>query len=945
MSAPKVVMLVDNTVDGDSRVQKSARFMASLGWDVTLVGRSPTAQLLEEELGDASLLRVPTTMPLSNRRRLAPGRSLRRPLAYPNRDVAAAAEAMVRWRRIQLQTRLATEGRAATFVSRALEKVRRTVHRTRARQFRAASRAAGATRDRAPLPRRRAQSQWALDDPMLADLEVAFAPVLTRLAPDIVHAHDFRTIGIAVRYKQRMAATGKAPVVVYDAHEYLKGVGIADARRRRGDETYESVHMPGVDGVICVAPRTGAELVKLYGLEREPLVVLNTPFAASGRWADDAPDVRSAAGVPEGAPLVVYVGVAAAKRGIGTVAASLPELPGVHLVLVTKRNDFLDGLEQDAAAAGCADRFHVLPYVDPDDVSSFVRTADVGVSVMSADHLNHHYSLPTKIFEYAQGRVPVVTSDVLASKETVHAEGIGTSFPAGDAVACAEAIRTVLADRERFTAPYEKTDLLSRWTWEAQCGPVDALYRELLGHGPSEASLRQARVEQALAEGAAPATDDVLATTRDLLAQADVALAAGDLKTAAAEAARAQGVLFHRTLHFDQAESPLAADAAGFLAPWHESAVGAAVTARVAPAVTWQGRPDRLAILSYKNMTFVPPLERALSELGVGSHRVDLADVAPGGVPLSPLQQLGARLRGPATGPWTAELDAALGDADAVLVDWGQRGAVAASLPADRTRRTIVRLHSFEAFTVFPHLVDWSAVDDLVFVGPHLRDLLVPQLRGFDPATTATHVLPISVDAGHWLRPKSEQAARTLAVVGWAAPAKDAVWALDLLAALRADDPSYRLLLVGKEPAADGPAGVRQYREAVLARLEQADVAGAVERVAFTPDVATLLQDVGWVVSSSVRESLHLAVVEGAASGAVPVVRDWPMLKAYDGPRQLFPADWVVDDLDAAVARVRATAEDRDAHGAAAASAAKERFDDAVARDALAALLDRPCRT
>jgi hypothetical protein len=138
---------------------------------------------------------------------------------------------------------------------------------------------------------------------------------------------------------------------------------------------------------------------------------------------------------------------------------------------------------------------------------------------------------------------------------------------------------------------------------------------------------------------------------------------------------------------------------------------------------------------------------------------------------------------------------------------------------------------------------------------------------------------------------------------------------------------------------------VRQYRDAVLARLEQPDVAGAVERVAFTPDVAALLQDVGWVVSSSVRESLHMAVIEAAASGAVPVVRDWPMLKAYDGPRRLFPTDWVVDDLDAAVSRVRATAPDRDGHGAAAAATAKERFDDAVARDALATVLDRPCRT
>src|SRR3954451_7546623 len=36
---PRVVMLVDNVIVGDSRVQKEAMAMADRGWEVTLVGR------------------------------------------------------------------------------------------------------------------------------------------------------------------------------------------------------------------------------------------------------------------------------------------------------------------------------------------------------------------------------------------------------------------------------------------------------------------------------------------------------------------------------------------------------------------------------------------------------------------------------------------------------------------------------------------------------------------------------------------------------------------------------------------------------------------------------------------------------------------------------------------------------------------------------------------
>ena len=38
----RVVMLVDNEVTGDSRVQKTARSAAEAGWDVTLLGCAPT---------------------------------------------------------------------------------------------------------------------------------------------------------------------------------------------------------------------------------------------------------------------------------------------------------------------------------------------------------------------------------------------------------------------------------------------------------------------------------------------------------------------------------------------------------------------------------------------------------------------------------------------------------------------------------------------------------------------------------------------------------------------------------------------------------------------------------------------------------------------------------------------------------------------------------------
>ena len=55
----KIVMLVDNGVDGDSRVQKTARSAADAGWDVTLLGCSPTAAEQRWRIGAAQVRLLP----------------------------------------------------------------------------------------------------------------------------------------------------------------------------------------------------------------------------------------------------------------------------------------------------------------------------------------------------------------------------------------------------------------------------------------------------------------------------------------------------------------------------------------------------------------------------------------------------------------------------------------------------------------------------------------------------------------------------------------------------------------------------------------------------------------------------------------------------------------------------------------------------------------------
>lgn len=408
-----------------------------------------------------------------------------------------------------------------------------------------------------------------------------------------------------------------------------------------------------------------------------------------------------------------------------------------------------------------------------------------------------------------------------------------------------------------------------------------------------------------------------------LVSAADAALAADETERAIDAATLALHLLFHREMHADGLSSPLVEDPDGLLADWRASRVGQLLGSGTPrrPALRRGGlsrsslaehdegaRPARPRVVvtpgSYPQ--FARPVIEALGEVADVSV-VDLAARAE-------LRGLGTRRE-----PVAARLRQALGEegvpdyelleelehADALFVDWADRGALAAVMSVPEGLPVTVRIHSMDALSPWVHLIDWSRVGDLVVVSPHLRTF-VTRLLGDRLAGTRVHVVPNVLDPSRLPTTKTEGHHRRLLMIGWAQRVKDPLWALEVLAALRADDPSWRLSLVGRDFPEGAVRSQQAYAREFWARLARDDVRGAVDFVDFTRDLAPHLSAAGFVLSTSRRESFGLGLVEGAASGAIPVVRDWPIFASLDGARSLFPDPWVVGTVEEAVARIRA---------------------------------------
>lgn len=247
-----------------------------------------------------------------------------------------------------------------------------------------------------------------------------------------------------------------------------------------------------------------------------------------------------------------------------------------------------------------------------------------------------------------------------------------------------------------------------------------------------------------------------------------------------------------------------------------------------------------------------------------------------------------------------------LREADVVVCEWMLGNAVWYSHNKRPGQRLVVRLHRVEAETDFPREVDADAVDAVVCVGPYTMRLVRER---FDLPAEKLVTIPNAIDHSWFARPKRAGAEYVIGMVGAAPTRKRLDLALDLVKTLRTYDSRF-LLRVKTTAPWDMPWVWKQETErehyAGLMRRLAADPELA-DAVVFDPpgaDVAEWFRGVGWLASVSDDESFHMAVVEGMASAAVPLVRRWP------GADTIYAGRWLFDDVDTMAARVRSVLED-----------------------------------
>ncbi len=425
---PKTLHIVLNGVTEDSRVLKCAWSLSNSGWDVLVIGASPTGYSDELNIGYARILRLPLKL-------------------------------VIKKENIPRIFRLLIKGETSqwlvTGILRRLRKYRR--------EF--------------------TEKLGIKSEVVVPNLNRAIkliTSVALEFEPDVVHAHDYTALPIAGALVDLLRRAGKPAKLVYDAHEYVPGVAHLTKPMAALYTKIEQKYSRSASAILSVSDPMNDLLLEQLQITERPTIVANDPLVEGQQ--PSARHLRKDIGIEAGVPLLVYSGAVAPQRGIQTALAALRQLDGVHLVLIAnpKNKSVMDLV---ASAPEMSDRFHVVPYVPNSELVSYLSTADIGL-IPILHRLNHEISLITKFGEYMQALLPIIVSDVKTMAAEVRRLENGEVFIAEDVEDFVRAAKLVLAQPAKYRDAYTQ-EVLSERSWERQAEILLNTYNRIASASPT----------------------------------------------------------------------------------------------------------------------------------------------------------------------------------------------------------------------------------------------------------------------------------------------------------------------------------------------------------------------------------------------------------------------------------------------------------------------------
>lgn len=207
-------------------------------------------------------------------------------------------------------------------------------------------------------------------------------------------------------------------------------------------------------------------------------------------------------------------------------------------------------------------------------------------------------------------------------------------------------------------------------------------------------------------------------------------------------------------------------------------------------------------------------------------------------------------------------------------------------------KRVIVRAIDIEVWHGHHAAAHWDLVDDLIFIAPHIRNLVEPDaLPVVNPAKLKIHTIPCAVDLDRWTF-KERGHGYDIAVISekWTSKGTDLI--LQIALKLKQIDPRYKIHWLGQR--SDYPWEYAYFDDFVTHHNLNIEFTNILND---GRSVDEFLEDKNYLLHASHKEGFSYATAEAMAKGIKPVVH------RFYGADDLWPGiTW--DTIDQAISEI-----------------------------------------